>query len=76
MIICDNCGIHADSDYGDCVFDDVHSFCSEECNEKFNNNKGAERDFFDDEGIYTVKRIELIDNLKGSNSTHLKKENK
>jgi hypothetical protein len=58
------------------VFDDVHSFCSEECNEKFNNNKGAARDFFDDEGIYTVKRIELIDNLKGSNSTHLKKENK
>jgi hypothetical protein len=49
MIVCDNCGIHADSDYGNCVFDDVHSFCSEECYEEFNNN------------------------LKGSNSTSLKK---
>jgi hypothetical protein len=35
MIVCDNCGIYADSDYGDCVFGDVHSFCSEECQEKF-----------------------------------------
>ncbi len=35
MIVCDNCGIYADSDYGNCVFDDVHSFCSEECCEKY-----------------------------------------
>lgn len=39
MIICDNCGIHADSDYGNCVFGDVHSFCSEECCEKFKEDK-------------------------------------
>jgi len=52
MIICDNCGIYADSDYGNCVLDEVHSFCSEECHEEFNNN------------------------LKGSNSTSLKKESK
>jgi|DEB0MinimDraft_6_1074348.scaffolds.fasta_scaffold00048_31 hypothetical protein len=36
----------------------------------------AERDFLDDEGIFTIKCIELIDNLKGSNSTGLKKDNK
>ena len=39
MIICDNCGIHADSDYGGCVLDDVHSFCSEECHEEFKEDK-------------------------------------
>ena len=39
MIICDNCGIHADSDEGNCAFEGVHSFCSDECLEEFMEDK-------------------------------------